>query len=181
MTHTSPDEIVGFWQSIGPKGWFRKDDAVDQQMRRDFASIHEQGAQGKLFAWQEDPVSSLALIILLDQFSRNMYRDSANAFSQDEMAISCAEYALSRAFDTKVAPELASFFYMPFMHSERISDQNRCVALFHALHSDDSLKFAIIHRDIIGRFGRFPHRNTVLSRHTTPAERAFLEAGGFSG
>ena len=117
---------------------------------------------------------------MLDQFSRNLHRDAPEAFAQDEMARRIADEAIGAGFAEKVEPAFRQFFCTPFMHSESLADQARCVALAHRLGTADTLKFALIHERIIRRFGRFPHRNAVLGRHATPAERQFLEGGGFS-
>ena len=119
--------------------------------------------------------------MVIDQFSRNMFRNSPKAFAHDAMARGVARKAISSGFDRKVDPSLANFFHMPFMHSEEIADQEHCVRFFHASGSAESLKYARIHEHAIRRFGRFPHRNAVLGRHTTPAEQAYLDADGFKG
>ena len=131
--------------------------------------------------WAETPEGALALVLLLDQFSRNMFRGSPKAFAQDEMARAIAREAIDAGFDQEVAPDLRCFFYLPFMHSEAIADQERCVALCHALGAAAISRYAREHERIIRRFGRFPHRNPILGRHTTPAEQAFLDGGGFAG
>ena len=173
--------VIDFWNEIGPKAWFEKSDAIDASIREKFGDLHRQAANGELDDWKNEADSCLALILVLDQFSRNMFREDARAFATDEYAADLANFALDNRYPDKVADDLKSFFVMPFMHSERIADQERCVLLFHKTGGPDGLKYAIIHRDIIARFGRFPHRNKVLCRHTTPAEQAFLDAGGFSG
>jgi uncharacterized protein (DUF924 family) len=178
---TQPRDVLDYWKSIGPEGWFRKDEAIDREIVEKFGEIHARAAAGALTDWRAKPDSALALIIVLDQFSRNMFRGDARTFAQDALALDLACEALANGFDERVPAELSTFFYMPFMHSESILDQERCVALFHAHGGGESLKYAIIHHDVIARFGRFPHRNSVLGRHTTPAEAAFLEAGGFGG
>lgn len=173
--------VVEFWRTAGYEAWFSKSDDFDRQIRERFGELHAAAANGELDNWRKEPESALALIILLDQFSRNLYRDDARAFAQDEKACEIADAAIESGFPEKVDPELRSFFYMPFMHSEKIADQRRSISLQHALGGRDSLKYAIIHHDIIHRFGRFPHRNKVFGRYTTPAEQAFLKSGGFSG
>ena len=124
---------------------------------------------------------ALALLILLDQFSRNMFRDSARAFATDYLARAIADRALARGFDQETDTTMRPFFYLPFMHSELLADQDRCLRLYEAFGDPEQLKFAVTHRDIIAKFGRFPHRNRVLGRETTPAEREFLDGGGFAG
>lgn len=181
MSSKTADDVIGFWKSLGPKGWFTKDDKIDTKIRNEFGELYEKAAAGKLDDWCEKPENCLAFIILLDQFSRNMFRNNARAFSQDARALSAANRALESDFHGKVESQLAVFLYMPFMHSESILDQNRCVYLMHRDHRDGNLSYAIQHRDIIHRFGRFPHRNSVLGRSTSNAERDYLESGGFKG
>jgi uncharacterized protein (DUF924 family) len=183
MTAKNPkaQEVLDYWKSIGPKGWWRRDEAVDAEIRRRFGETHKLAAAGKLDDWRQDPESCLALVIVLDQFSRNMFRADARAFAADKLAREVGDHALHQGFDDRTEPDLRSFFFMPFMHSEEIADQDRCVRLFHAEGGGgDALKYAILHRDIIRRFGRFPHRNAALGRAPTAAETAFLAAGGFA-
>ncbi len=176
-----PAEILEFWRSIGPKGWWKKDDNVDRQIKENFEKAHANASAGKFSSWETDPDNALALIILLDQFSRNLFRGDAKSFAQDQMALDIAKSAIEQKFDQKVDPELKNFIYLPLMHSEKIGDQEQCLLLMHADGDVGSVKSAIIHRAIIARFGRFPHRNAVLGRHTSPAEIAFLKSGGFGG
>jgi uncharacterized protein (DUF924 family) len=177
-----PADVMAFWAEAGEEKWFRKNEAFDHLMQERFAALHAEAAAGRLADWAETPEGALALILLLDQFSRNMFRGKPQCFAQDAMAVEVAGKSLQAGFDRSVDPKLRSFFYMPFMHSESIGDQERCVALFHELTgSREGLKYALEHRKIIRRFGRFPHRNAILGRHTTPAEQSFLDGGGFSG
>jgi uncharacterized protein (DUF924 family) len=176
-----PAEVLAFWQSGGADKWFGKDDAFDAAVRGRFLPAYEAAAAGRLAHWEMTPDGALALVIALDQFPRNMFRGSARTYAADPLARAAADRALSRGFDRAVAPELRTFFYLPFMHSEALADQERCVALYRALGDANSLKYADDHADIIRRFGRFPHRNDVLGRATTAEEQAFLDAGGFAG
>ena len=176
-----PAEVVEFWRVAGPQRWYAKDEAFDRAIAERFGALHEQAATGALDGWAADPLGALALLILLDQFSRNLYRGSPRAFAQDERALSVARTAVDRGFDGQVEPQFRQFFYTPFMHSESIIDQERCVALCHSLSDPGNLPFARDHERIVRRFGRFPHRNAALGRHTTPAEQAFLDGGGFAG
>lgn len=182
MTATNPqaEAVLAYWKSIGPQGWFRRDEAVDSEIRRRFGELHTKAVAGGLDAWRGSANSCLALVILLDQFSRNLHRGDARAFAGDGAARDIADHALRSGFDVEVDAALKAFFYMPFMHSETIADQERCVRLFHAVGDENGLKFAILHRDIIRRFGRFPHRNIALGRTLSPGEAAYLEGGGFS-
>ena len=177
----SANDIISFWQNAGRDKWFNKDDAFDATVREQFLSTYEAAAAGRLNDWEATPESALALIIVLDQFPRNMFRGSPQSWATDTVARDVTKRALANGFDKKVPEELQTFFYLPLMHSEKIEDQQQCVELYKALGDENSLKYAEIHEDIIRRFGRFPHRNPLLSRDTTPEEKAFLEAGGFDG
>jgi len=181
MSLADPREISEFWRDVGPDKWFVANEAFDREIRTRFRTTHEVAAHGELAAWEESSEGALALVILLDQFPRNMFRGAARAFATDALARRVAENALVRNFDPLVHEAMRLFFYLPFMHSEALADQDRSLQLFGALGNVEQLKYAVIHRDIISRFGRFPHRNDVLGRATTPAERIFLEEGGFAG
>lgn len=174
-------DVVGFWRDGGEKKWFNKDEAFDREIAERFGALHAQATAGKLSGWADSPEGALALILLLDQFSRNLFRGTPQAFAQDAMALEVARKALDAGFERQVGPKLRLFFYMPFMHSEAIADQRRCVSLFHCLSGSEGLKHAQEHEKIIRRFGRFPHRNALLGRHTSTAEQAFLDGGGFAG
>ncbi len=179
-TPTAAD-IVAFWREAGPKRWFEKDNAFDDEIRNRFLAVHEAAAAGKLAGWEQTAEGALALLILLDQFPRNMFRGQARAFATDPLARAITAGALVRGFDAQVPKEMRSFFYLPFEHSEDLADQERSIALYKAAGDADDLKWAELHADIIRRFGRFPHRNAVLGRATTPEEQAFLDDGGFAG
>jgi len=174
-------EIVSFWRDAGPDRWFTKDTAFDEQIRERFLDTYEAAAAGKLSGWELSAQDALALLILLDQFPRNMFRGDARTFATDPLARAVAAGAIVRGFDSQVPAELRSFFYLPFEHSEDLADQERGIAFYKASGDADGLKWAEIHADIIRRFGRFPHRNAVLGRTTTPEEQKFLDDGGFSG
>src|SRR5215475_15535903 len=174
------DEIVSFWRAAGPDRWFNKDETFDDEIRRRFLESHEAAAAGKSTDWEQSAQGALALLILLDQFPRNMFRGEARAFATDALARAVAAGALVRGFDGQVPKELFNFFYLPFEHSEDIADQERCIALNKATGDAENLKWAELHADIIRRFGRFPHRNAALGRVTTPEEQAFLDGGGFA-
>ena len=181
MESPSPSDIVAFWRAAGPDKWWEKDEAFDRAIRAKFLATHEAAARGEFASWEETAEGALALIILFDQFPRNMFRGSPHAFATDPLARAVATRAIARGFDRATDQILRLFLYMPFMHSEALADQDRCVQLLAALGDPDQVKSAAEHRDIIARFGRFPHRNRVLSRETTPPEQAFLDGGGFSG
>lgn len=184
MTQPAPSaaaEVLAFWREAGPEKWFAKDEAFDAQIARRFRPLVDAAARGELSDWEESPEGVYALLLLLDQFPRNLHRGSAHAFAADPLAREVAGRAIARGFDGAFDNPERRFLYLPFMHSEDLADQERCVALSEASGDDDSTRWAIIHRDIIRDFGRFPHRNAVLGRETTEEERRFLEDGGFAG
>jgi uncharacterized protein (DUF924 family) len=176
---TTPAGILAFWREAGRDRWYEKDEDFDAEVRRRFLEVWRKAAAGRLSSWEVSDDGALALTIVLDQFPRNMFRGDAQTYASDALAREVAGRALARGVDTRIEPDLREFLYMPFMHSEELADQLRCVELFRDV--PDSLKYAERHADIIRRFGRFPHRNRVLGRTTTPEEQAFLDAGGFSG
>lgn len=177
----APGEVVGFWRDAGRKAWFKKDAAFDEVIRRRFEALHHAAARGERAVWEESPEGALALILLLDQFPRNMYRGSAHAFATDGLAQRVTGAAIKRGFDRLADETLRVFFYMPYEHSEDPADQARAVELIEALGDEEYAKFARLHADVIARFGRFPHRNACLGRSMTQAELTFLEEGGFAG
>ena len=184
-TEGTADDVVTFWVTAGPKMWFAKNDAFDEEIRQRFGTLHIEASRGELASWAPTPEGALALLLLLDQFPRNLYRGSAHAFATDPIALATARQAIEQRLDQEVEPQFRPFFYLPFEHSEQLEVQDRSIELCER-HRDiagdeDTLKWAIVHRDIIVRFGRFPHRNTCLGRITTPEEQAFLDGGGFSG
>ncbi|KFA90945.1 DUF924 family protein [Archangium violaceum] len=189
----SVDDILSFWFGqpsepgyTQPRGrWFEQDSSFDAECARRFLATHEKAAAGELQAWRDEPRGALALVLLLDQFPRNLFRDSARAFATDAQAREVARHALARGLDVPLPPVWRWFFYLPFEHSEEIHDQRLAVSLFEALvpqHPTGAgvLDYARRHHDIIARFGRFPHRNTWLGRESTPEEVAFLQEPGSS-
>ncbi len=176
-----PIDVIGFWRDAGPEKWFAKSRKFDERIALRFEPSHFAAARGEHDSWMASPDGSLALLILLDQFPRNLFRDSAHAFATDGKALSIAKHAIGEGFDQAIEPELRPFVYMPLMHSEALVDQETSVALFEALGAKTNLDFAVLHRDIIARFGRFPHRNAALGRTTTREEQGFLKEGGFAG
>lgn len=177
----SASDILTFWRSAGYDKWFNKNDAFDASIRERFLATYEAAAAGRLNGWEKTPEGALALILVLDQFPRNMFRGSAQSWATDPLARDIARRALAEGFDKQMPQDLKTFFYLPLMHSETLADQEQCVALYKALGDENSLKYAEIHADAIRRFGRFPHRNPVLGRDTTPEEKAFLDSDGFAG
>lgn len=171
--------VLDFWyKELEPKQWFEKDDAVDSAIASRFGSVHESLAAAANDSLSATPQSALAAIIVLDQFSRNMFRGSAKSFACDAKALDLAERVIAAGSDSALSDDERYFLYMPFMHSEDLEDQERCIALFEDLGSENGVKYAKLHRDVIAEFGRFPHRNAVLGRETTDAEQAWLDAGG---
>ena len=177
----SPAEVLAFWRAAGPDKWFEKDDAFDGEIRTRFLATYEAAAGGELAAWEDDPEGALALVLVLDQFPRNMFRGDARTYAADPLARAVAERAIARGFDQRFPPIERRFFYLPFEHSENLADQECSVALSRAAGDEEGVKYAEVHADIIRRFGRFPHRNRALGRATTAEEQAFLDAGGFAG
>jgi uncharacterized protein (DUF924 family) len=176
----TPAAVIAFWREAGPDRWFNKDTAFDDEIRRRFLALHEAAAAGKLTEWETSAEGALALLILLDQFPRNMFRGQARAFATDPLALAVASRAILNGFDGTF-PDMRSFFYLPFEHSEDLKDQERALTLYKASGDADGLRWAEIHADIIRRFGRFPHRNAILGRVSTPEEQKFLDDGGFAG
>jgi uncharacterized protein (DUF924 family) len=177
----SAAEVLAFWRDAGPDKWFGKDDAFDADIRRRFLANYEAAAAGALTDWEAAPEDALALVIVLDQFPRNMFRGSARAFAADPLARAIADRAIARGFDQRVPQSERQFFYLPFEHSEDLADQEYCIALMSETGDADLLKWAKLHADIIRRFGRFPHRNQALGRATAAEEQLFLDSGGFGG
>lgn len=184
---TVPGQVLAFWFGTPDdpayegkrEKWFRKDPAFDDEIRAGFLSAYEAAVQGQLDGWKNTAEGCLALILVFDQFPRNMFRDSARAFEADGRARALAHHAVEQGFDRTVPPVHRAFFYLPFEHSEDLDDQHRSVGLFRACEPhdgyDSALDYAVRHLEIIERFGRFPHRNAVLGRISTPDEAAFLE------
>jgi uncharacterized protein (DUF924 family) len=178
---SEPSGIVDFWKEAGPDKWFAKDDAFDAEFRRRFEADHFAAARRERDDWLETHDGALALLLLLDQFPRNVFRDTGHAFATDPLARLFARRAIAAGHDQAFEEELQPFFYLPLQHSEDLVDQRQSLALFGALAGPDADKWARHHHDVIARFGRFPHRNRALGRVTTPEEAAFLEADGFKG
>jgi len=175
--------VLDFWfVESGASKWFKGGPDFDAEITHRFSEIHAKAKAEEFNHWRENPEGALALILVLDQFSRNMFRADARAFACDDYAREIARKAISDGFDKLVAKEATPFVYMPFMHSEDLADQNFCVELFEGFAPQGgNLRFAILHRDIIAQFGRFPHRNDALGRTSTPEEIAYLDDGGFKG
>jgi uncharacterized protein (DUF924 family) len=171
-----PSEIIDFWFAEPSKArWFESTPEFDREIEARFRWLYEDATAGELAGWRDSADGCLGLCLLLDQFPRNMFRGDARAFATDAMALDVASHALARGFDQALSPERRLFLYLPFEHSEDLAHQNRCVALIKALDDPKLLDYAVRHQQIVERFGRFPHRNRILGRVTTPEEAAFLE------
>ncbi len=172
------EAVLRFWfEESTPKQWFAKDDAFDAAVRERFGDIHAAASRGDLDQWAETPDGALALIIILDQFSRNLYRGEARAFAHDEKTRKVLRRVLEKGWDKKVGADRRSFLYMPFEHSENLADQEHSVKLFKSL-GEENLRYAIAHKKLIERFGRFPHRNAALGRVSTEGEKDYLSKPG---
>lgn len=186
------DEILDFWFGAPQSAdygkersfWFTKKSEFDKELSDRFLSTYEQAAAGELDSWEDSPCSCLALLLLLDQFSRNMFRGTPKSFATDAKALAVANNAVAKGFDQYLLPVQHWFIYLPFEHSENIADQQRCVDLFATLKDDPdsaaTIDYALRHKSVIERFGRFPHRNEILGRETTPQEAEFLKQPGSS-
>lgn len=173
-------DVVGFWKQAGPERWFEKNRDFDTEFRNRFLDAHMAAARRELDSWGETAEGALALMVLLDQFPRNCFRDTGHMYATDALARRFAQAAIEAGHDKAVPLELRVFFYLPLMHSEDLADQEECLRHCEAL-GEEILRHAADHRDIVARFGRFPHRNPILGRETTAEEHAFLKAGGFAG
>lgn len=179
-TPASAAELVAFWRAAGPERWFAKDPAFDAHLRARFLALHERAARGELAWWTSSPEGALALVLLIDQFPRNAFRGTPRMYATDPQARIVARRALAAGHDRAVEDAMALFFYLPFGHSESLDDQDRSVALAARL-AEPSPANSRRHRDIIRRFGRFPHRNPILGRPMRPEERRYLDEGGYAG
>jgi uncharacterized protein (DUF924 family) len=178
-----PDEILEFWlDEIGPGGWYQASDALDAQIRDRFEATWEAACEGRFSLWLTYPSGALAYIILMDQFPRNMFRDTGKAFATDRVALAAAKSSIERNWDMKIDAPARQFFYLPLMHAENLSDQDRCVRLMYERMPEQgasNLLHARAHREVIRRFGRFPYRNEALSRNSTEPEKAYVAEGGY--
>jgi uncharacterized protein (DUF924 family) len=182
MTQTdfTPAEVTAFWLGAGEASWYKQDAAFDAEIRDRFLPAWQAAYDGGLQDWAIDAEGALGFIILTDQFPRNMFRGDARSFATDDLAKSVSCRAIERGWDMRTAEPERQFFYLPFMHSERLSEQDRGVRLIaERMEQGNNLLHAKAHREIIRRFNRFPYRNDALRRETTAAEQAFLDAGGY--
>ena len=175
-----PADVLSFWRALGPDKWFTRDAELDALIRHRYLPTHRRAIAGDMSDWEQTAGGALALILVLDQFPRNMFRGSSDAFATDALALGAARGALLRGHDLQIAPPARQFFYLPLMHSDALADQDRCRALFRERMPDPgNVRHAAAHREVIRRFGRFPYRNPALGRANTPAERVFLAGGGY--
>lgn len=181
MSSVRPRDVLDFWFAAGWEKWWKKSDAFDDDIRRRFGATLEDAIAGRLEGWLNVPEGALALVIVLDQFSRNLYRHDHRAWAQDGKAYAVMRAAMERRFDVELPVTVRNWIYMPLMHSEVLADHEEGLALFAGLGQPEVLKSAEEHADIIKRFGRFPHRNELLGRVSTPSELDFLASGGFLG
>ncbi|MGB1208982.1 MAG: DUF924 family protein [Paracoccaceae bacterium] len=180
---SNPEDILKFWlDDCGPKAWYTASDALDAEIRDRFGAAWAGAMEGRFGLWLTYPSGALAYIILTDQFSRNMFRGTGQAFASDHIALAAAKQAIARAWDTRIDPPARQFFYMPLMHSESLADQECCIRQYMQnmpANGPDHLLHAQAHRQVIRQFGRFPYRNEALSRRSTTSETAYLQAGGY--
>lgn len=173
---TTPDDVLKFWFSESTREhWFKPSGEIDSEIDRRFGALHRRAAAGEFDDWARNPRSALALIVILDQFSRNLHRGKPETYANDDHALRIARAAIVRGFDQYLDGWEKAFLYMPFMHSERLDIQEESVRLF-ATANLDNASYALHHRDIVRRFGRFPHRNAILGRENTPEETEYLES-----
>lgn len=172
--------LTRFWREAGPEKWFAKNDAFDRAFSENYLHLHMAAARRELEPWLNEAESALALLLLLDQYPRNAFRNTGHMYATDPLARHYCRRALALGHDAAVEKEIRVFFYLPLTHSEDLADQQECVRLNEKL-GEPWLPHALDHHDIIARFGRFPHRNPILGRDTTPEERVFLDEGGFAG
>ncbi|WP_223670722.1 DUF924 family protein [Kangiella shandongensis] len=177
----NPKEVLSFWfEELSPKDWWTKSESLDQSIKERFGQLHRQASLGELFEWRSTAKDSLAEVIVLDQFSRNIYRDSAKAFAQDAHALTLAQVAIEKGFNQQLSQQEQQFLYLPFMHSESKKIHQEAVKLYAQLDKDYGYDFELKHKEIIDRFGRYPHRNKALGRRSTTEEQKFLQQPGSS-
>ena len=179
----TPEDVLSFWlDEVGPKGWYEATDELDGLIRGRFQEAWERARNGNYGLWLTYPSGSLAYVILMDQFPRNMFRGKAEAFATDKHAVAAAKAAVHRKWDLRIDEPARQFFYLPMMHSENLCDQDHCVRLMlerMPKHGLSNLLHARAHREVIRMFGRFPYRNEAVSRASTQAELEYLADGGY--
>lgn len=179
----TPEDVLGYWlDEVGPEGWYKSEEALDQEIRDRFEAAWTGAMEGRHGLWLTYPSGALAYVILLDQFPRNMYRNTGKAFASDRIALAVAKQAIGKNWDTKIDEPARQFFYLPLMHSENLADQDRCVRLMlerMPKHGASNLLHARAHREVIRKFGRFPYRNSALGRHSSVTETEYVSRGGY--
>lgn len=179
-----PENVLNFWlDEKSPSDWYKSDETLDQEIRDRFEATWDAAMEGKFGLWLTYPSGALAYIILMDQFSRNMFRGTCKAFASDKSALAAAKVAIDRGWDMRIDEPARQFFYLPLMHSENLCDQERCIRLMKERMPESgksNLLHAKAHREVIRRFGRFPYRNDALSRRFTAPEKAYVKNGGYS-
>ena len=181
MTDKTAQDVLNFWTEAGPKKWWKKDPGFDAEILQQFGDLYQQACAGELDGWADNADGALALILLLDQFSRNLHRNSPLSFAQDAKCADLTRAVIASGADHHMPADIRPFCYMPLMHSESLEDQKLGLEMMEKFGVEGNVKAAVEHRDIIVKFGRFPHRNSVLGRQTTPEEQTFLDDGGFAG
>lgn len=179
----APEDVLSYWlDEVGPEGWYKGGTALDNDVLSRFGDVWQGAMDGRYALWLTYPSGALAYIILMDQFPRNMFRDTPQSFGSDRYALAASKQAISRGWDLRIDEPARQFFYMPLMHSENLTDQDRCIRLMKERMlqtDDDNLLHARAHREVIRKFGRFPTRNAALSRHPTALERDYVANGGY--
>ena len=179
----TPEEVLSFWlDEVGPSGWYKVEDSLDQEIRDRFEEGWNGAMQGRHALWLTYPSGTLAYVVLLDQFPRNMFRGTGQAFASDRFALAAAKQAIGKSWDMKIDEPARQFFYLPLMHSENLGDQDRCVRLMHERMPQEgvsNLLHARAHREVIRKFGRFPYRNAALGRHSSATEMDYVSGGGY--
>lgn len=175
------ESVIKFWfEELEPRQHWVKDECLDQLIAQRFSKMHHAAVSGELWSWRKTPEGRLAEILILDQFSRNMYRDQARSFASDQIALVLAQEAIAQKADEALTVERRCFLYLPYMHSESLLVHEQAVELFNQPGMEDNYRFELKHKEIIERFGRYPHRNLILNRQSTPEELAFLQEPGSS-
>jgi len=175
------DRVIHFWfEELEPRQHWVKDSDLDQLISQRFSALHDAATKGELWSWRKTPEGRLAEVLILDQFSRNMYRDQVKSFAYDQIALVLAQEAIAQKADEALSVEKRCFLYLPFMHSESLLIHEQAKKLFNQTGMEDNYRFELRHKEIIERFGRYPHRNSILNRQSTPEELAFLQEPGSS-